>query len=88
MSANQQVLVGLSKPKSQEEFTVPGTYFFYVPAGVTSISAVAIGAGGVASSSYTGGGGGALSYVNNVAVTPGEMLTVTVGISILSLSGL
>ena len=89
MSANQQVLAGIGKPKFQEEFTVPGTYFFYVPAGVTSISVVAIGAGGVASDIYTGGGGGgALSYVNNVAVTPGEMLTVTVGIYAYYLSGL
>ena len=46
MSANQQILVAAGKAKAQEEFTTPGTYNFVVPAGVTSISIVAIGGGG------------------------------------------
>lgn len=80
MSANQQVLVGLSKPKSQKEFTTPGTYTFEVPSGVTSISVVAI-SGGEMAWPYPehGGGGGSLAYKNNIAVTPGEVLTVLVG---------
>jgi hypothetical protein len=74
-----------------EEYTVPisNTFTtsgsFVVPAGVTSISAVAVGGGGggAGGSDPTNGGGGggasALAYVNNIAVTPGETLTVVVG---------
>lgn len=62
-------------------------YTFTVPAGVTSISAVAIGGGGGSdmfkggSTIYWSGGGwgGDLSYANNISVTPGEELTVYVG---------
>jgi hypothetical protein len=69
-------------------FTRPAsTNTFTVPAGVTSITAVAIGAGGGgdyfqgASTVYmaTSGWGGDLSYANNIPVTPGETLTVHVG---------
>ena len=69
-------------------FTSPAsTNTFTVPAGVTSITAVAIGAGGGgdyfqgASTVYmaTSGWGGDLSYANNIPVTPGETLTVHVG---------
>ena len=64
-----------------------GTYSFVVPSGVYQVSAVAIGAGGGGGGSTTqtggtgggGGGGGALSYTNNLVVTPGETLTVVVG---------
>ncbi len=79
MSANQQILVAAGKAKAQEEFTTPGTYSFVVPSGVTSISIVTVGGGGVRfRPGYLQGvgGGGALSYVNNVTVTPGETLTV------------
>lgn len=61
-----------------------------VPANVRKISAVAIGAGGngvqtkfgVGAFSYNfqcGGGGGALAYVNELDVTPGEQLTIVCG---------
>ena len=69
-------------------FTSPAsTNTFTVPAGVTSITAVAIGAGGGgdyfqgAQTVYmaTSGWGGDLSYANNIPVTPGETLTVHVG---------
>lgn len=55
-----------------------------VPAGVTSISIVCIGGGGGGYdgsefSNPSGGGGGGLSFVNNVAVTPGETLSITYG---------
>ena len=68
-------------------FTHPTSHTFTVPAGVTSITAVAIGAGGGcdylqgASTVYmaTSGWGGDLSYANNISVTPGESLTVYVG---------
>lgn len=64
-------------------YTTAGTYSWVAPAGVTSVSMVAVGGGasGGAGSTYyaKGGGGGALAYKNNIAVTPGETLTITVG---------
>ena len=63
-----------------------------VPADVTAISVVAVGAGGDASNgkAYThggvtrqqggiGGNGGNLAYSNGITVTPGESLTIVVG---------
>ena len=63
-----------------------------VPADVTAISVVAVGAGGDASNGkdYTNGGvtrsqggiggnGGNLAYSNGITVTPGESLTIVVG---------
>lgn len=70
------------KAQGQQEFTTPGTYTFIVPANVESISMVAVGGGGGGAQNVNdggGGGGGALAYSNNVAVTPGESLTVIVG---------
>ncbi len=68
--------------RDQQEFPTPGTYSFVVPAGVTAISAVAIGGGGGGASNVNdggGGGGGGLQYRNDIPVTPGETLTVVVG---------
>jgi len=62
--------------QGQQLFTGSGS--FVVPY-VNSICVVCIGKGGTAipSSTGTGGsGGGALSYTNDIAVTPGETLTV------------
>lgn len=60
--------------------------YWTVPAGVTSISMVCIGAGGaggkIAAYAYNkavGGGGGGLSYGNNISVTAGQVLTVYSG---------
>lgn len=68
-----------SVPSGQQLYTA-GSYSFVVPAGVTSISVCAIGAGGIAgypgTATNRGGGGGGLSYVNSISVTPGETLTV------------
>lgn len=66
-------------------FTTTGSQSWNVPEDVFFINAVCIGGGGGgAASSATalpggGGGGGALSYSNNIPVTPGETLTVVVG---------
>ncbi len=68
-------------------FWTDGSYSIVVPSGVYQITAVGIGggAGGAGSIGQSGGdgggggGGGALSYVNNLSVTPGETLTVVVG---------
>jgi len=67
-------------------YTTAGTFTFTVPASVTSISYVVIGPGGhgALGTQYAlvgGGTGGALAYRNNVGVTPGELVTVVVGIT-------
>lgn len=64
-------------------FTTVGNISWTVPANVYAIHAVAVGGGEGSSAigfipSY-GGGGGSLSYSNNIPVTPGEVLTVQVG---------
>ena len=55
-----------------------------VPAGVTSVNILCVGAGGRSWQGTFGGqgGGGACAYTNGVAVTPGETLFVTVGESL------
>ena len=71
-------------PASQVEWTTPNTYSWTVPAGVTSISAVAVSGGGGGPRGGCdfggqGGTGGSLFYKNNISVTPGETLTIVVG---------
>ena len=64
----------------QQAYTESGVYTFVVPAGVTSICAVAIGGGcGYTYSPNGGGDGGSLAYTNNISVTPGESIYVEVG---------
>jgi hypothetical protein len=60
------------------EFTTPGTYTFTVPPNVYTISAVAIGGGAVGGQNGISGGAGALSYQNNIPVTPGQTMAVVV----------
>ncbi|MFT3922339.1 MAG: hypothetical protein QM778_07375 [Myxococcales bacterium] len=62
----------------QAVFTAPGTTQWTVPAGVTSVSVVAVGPGGLAMGPY-GGGGGQLCYANDMTVTPGAKIAVVVG---------
>jgi hypothetical protein len=65
----------------QAEFTTTGSFSWTVPTGVTSVSVVCVGGGSNAGTgdNRRGGGGGALAYVNNISVTPGEALTVEAG---------
>jgi len=65
-------------------YGTPGTYSFTVPSGITKISVVCVGGGGGGGTanpccSFTGNGGGALSYTNCIPVTAGETLTVVAG---------
>lgn len=80
MGAINQIVAALGGSTSGQLFTSSGA--FIVPSGVTSISMLAVGAGG-GSASYLGpgggGAGGGLSYTNNVSVTPGETLDIFVG---------
>ena len=69
----------------QQEYLSSGTYYFTVPAGVTSLSCVVIGGGGGSSgcngsSQYSGagGGGGGLAY-GTFSVTAGQTVTIYVG---------
>ena len=70
-----------------QTFTTPGRYTWIVPAGVTSISVMAVGAGGKGGTTplsttilgVNGGGGGGYAYMYNYPVTPGDTYTVQVG---------
>ena len=72
-----------------QQFTTAGVFTWTCPVGVTSISAVAIGAGGGGQSSGNyqgqpgyegqGGGGGALVYKNYIPVVEGQDYKVVVG---------
>jgi len=64
----------------QVAYTTAGTYSWVAPAGVTSVSVVAVGTGGGSyGGAVSGGGGGAgLGYKNNYPVTPGSSYTVVV----------
>lgn len=65
-------------PGSQS-YTCSGTYTWVAPAGVTSVSVVAVGGGGSGQYNGASGGGGGLGYKNNYSVTPGSSYTVVVG---------
>ena len=73
-------------------YITPGTYSWVAPSGVTSVSVVAVGAGGSSKNVYNycccgvpvsiyypAGGGGGLGWKNNISVTPGNSYTVVVG---------
>ena len=65
----------------EAEFVTPGTYTWVAPAGVTSVSAVAIGGGGAGHNSWANaaGGGAGLGWKNNISVSSGSSYTVQVG---------
>jgi len=75
-------LVGISGTANaavtSQTFTTAGTSTFAVPAGVTSITVKAWGAGGGGKSSAATGGGGGFAQAT-ISVTPGESLEVKVG---------
>lgn len=65
------------------EFVTKTSGSWTVPAGVTSISFMIIGGGGggggFISTSRGGGGGGGSAYRNNVTVSPGQVISFTIG---------
>ena len=80
-------MVGIfASPHSSQVYTIPGTYSFTVPANVNQVTAIITGGGGggSAGSSVTGYGGGAGgdggSYIISLAVTPGAVISVIVGV--------
>ena len=61
-------------------YTTSGSHTWTAPAGVTSVCVVAIGPGRKGGyNGCGGGGGGALGYINNYSVTPGNEYAVSVG---------
>lgn len=80
MSGIGLMLLGSSGGIGQQAFITAGTFTWVVPNGVTSCSVVCVGGGAGGSTNYSYcGGAGALAYVNNISVTPGESMTVVVG---------
>lgn len=76
-----QTLTNYTPPTGSQQYTSPGTYSWVCPAGVFSVSAVAVGGGGGGYDAWTGygGGGGGLGWKNNIPVNPGQSYTVVVG---------
>ena len=71
-----------SYPGPQQEYTIPGTYTWVVPVGVTSVCVICVGGGGGGwKPNYAGGGGGGggLVWVNDIAVTAGQSYSINVG---------
>ena len=66
---------------SDATYVTTGTYSWIAPAGVTSVSVLAVGGGGGGGYTWSsgGGGGGGLGWKNNISVTPGQSYTVVVG---------
>ena len=68
---------------STSSYTTPGSYTYTVPATVTSLSITMIAGGGSGSggSDYGSSGGGSGGYYQNqvYAVTPGQVINLTVG---------
>lgn len=75
----------ISSQQDQEIYSVPGTYTFTVPAGVTMLSAACIGGGGGGAGNNsdgnfgTGGGGGGGLCWGVFTVQPGDVFEITVG---------
>ena len=77
----QQMLLGVGgvlEADPGQAVLSPGTTSWTCPAGVTSISVLAIGAGGASGTSLNGPGGGGMGYRNNITVSPGTSYTVSV----------
>jgi hypothetical protein len=82
-ATSAKFFLSVSVPKGQVAYTSAGTFSWTAPAGVTSVSVVAVGGGGGGSggqiATAVAGGGGGLGYKNNITVIPGNTYTVVVG---------
>lgn len=82
VSANSNSTATVPPVTGQQQFICSGTFTWVAPAGVTSVSAVAVGGGASGGGSLGGGAGGtggALAYKNNITVAPGSSYSVVVG---------
>ena len=77
-SASNTATTTTLAPEGQQAYTTPGTYLFTVPAGVTAISVVGIGAGSNNLQIESGEVGGNLAYTNNYAVSPGQQYLISI----------
>ncbi|WP_420465626.1 hypothetical protein [Panacagrimonas sp.] len=75
-STGVEFVVG--EPLGQIAYTTPGASTFVVPANVTRVSVVVIGAGQAGSSGGSGGSGGSLAYADSITVTPGQSISINV----------
>lgn len=82
------IQINVLNPAGRAVYEQGGTYQFTVPDHVYKIDVLAVGAGGGGGAGLTGvleggsgggGGSGAVQQTANVSVTPGEVLTITVG---------
>lgn len=73
---SQRRMISVAEP-ADFIYITPGIYTLTVPAGVTSIGAIAVGAGANGSNTR-GGGGGAMSFRSSYAVSPGDVLSIEV----------
>ena len=82
------IIISVVKPNGRQVFESGGTYTWTVPDHVRRIDVFAVGAGGAGGPGLTGvleggsgGGGGSGAYQKSteLTVTPGEVLTITVG---------
>ena len=77
------LLAPLAVQAATQSYTLPGTYTWTVPPGVTSLDVTAIGGGGSGgvTGNAAGGAGGAGGVVTNTswAVTPGQVINIVVG---------
>lgn len=60
-------------------YTTAGEHSWTAPAGVTEVSVVCVGTGGMPAGYQACGGGGGLGWKNSISVTPGQSYTVVVG---------
>lgn len=77
-------LLGYTAGTTTVSQTTPGTYTFTVPSGVTALAVSCWGAGagatgGSSAQGQAGGGGGGYSAEPSYAVTPGQVISYTVG---------
>lgn len=74
----------LPHPVGQVSFNVPGSYNWTVPEGVTTINVACLGPGAHLPSAVSfprppGNAGGGVVYLNNVRVSPGQIIPLVVG---------
>lgn len=68
----------VSEGSGEVVFTSSGTQTFTLPDYVTSISVLLINTGGSGNNAGRGGNGGSLRYTNNIAVSSGQTIEVTI----------
>jgi hypothetical protein len=88
-SANSNFITYPGTPINEASYPFPGSYTWIAPAGVTSVSVVAIGggAGTINQSPNLSGAGGGLGYKNNISVTAGNSYSAVSGSSGLNAAG-